>query len=137
MTSLDRPSTFLSTSLDEAVALCHETRAYFGRLYQRDCQDLSGQDRLIAGRAAMRLTVTVTQVLAMLMAYKTRECFDGTLALLPSFTIAGSGTHGRSEPDLLRKDGTKLPIKLCELLDRGDGLYQRIARIEAAAARRH
>lgn len=136
MTSIDRPSSFLSVNFDEAVSLCHEARAYFERLYERDCAGLSGQARLTAGREAMRLTVTVTQVLAWLMAYRSKEHLDRRFALsagavqdVPGQETPGDSCLARTRPD----SGEGLPEKLQELLDRGENLYRRITRLESAA----
>ena len=131
MTSIDRPSSFLSVNFDEAVSLCHEARAYFERLYERDCAGLSGQARLTAGREAMRLTVTVAQVLAWLMAYRSKEHLDRRFALSAGAVqdVPGDLCLARTRLD----SGEGLPEKLQELLDRGENLYQRITRLESAA----
>lgn len=144
MHSHHKPSAFLSAGFDEAVALCHEARAYFARPYQRDCQALSGQERLMAGRAAMRLTVTVAQVLAWMMAYRAGEGSSPHRSLLPGFTGAGgiaghrpsylAGPEAAGAPGNALSQGG-LPEKLEELVERGDSLYRRIQRLESADSR--
>ena len=127
------PVSFLNKTYEDALALAVEARDYIAYQETGDYVGMKPGDRIVLSREAMRLTTMVTQVMAWVLVQK--AVFAGEM----SREEAAKPEHylGAAEVcfDTSGIGFGPLPARLRELLDRGHGLYVRVARLDEMTRR--
>ncbi|MCH8196862.1 MAG: DUF1465 family protein [Proteobacteria bacterium] len=129
----ETPTAFFNKTFEEALALMVEAKEYLEWHEKDDGGRLLDLDRLRLGREAMRVTARLTQIMAWLFAQK--AVFAGELTLAEAarepYTLSGQEVCVPDGPD----DGSGLPAKMVDLLDRSHRLYVRVSRLDRLVRR--
>lgn len=129
----DADPVYFGRTFDEALRLLQEARDYLTVKGQRDASGLPVDRGLAYSVESMRLTSRLTQVMAWLIVQ--RAAHAGEIAseeLASDNWRLGGQTVCLAEGPL---PTAGLPRDLLELLDRSEGLYARIARLDEIVAR--
>jgi len=129
----ETPTAFFNKTYEEALALMVEAKEYLEWHEKDDGGLLLDLDRLRLSREAMRVTARLTQIMAWLFAQK--AVFAGELTLAEAarepYTLSGQEVCVPDGPD----DGSGLPAKMVDLLDRSHRLYVRVSRLDRLVRR--
>lgn len=133
----DRPqmvfgaTAFFERTFEETLRLCRETRDYMLD-NGPPAPDAPLSDQLAFCVESMRLTARLTQVMAWLLAQRAAAAGEITADELAgaAWRLAGH-TVCLAQP---AAPAERLPARLRELLERGDRLYRRIARLDDMVA---
>ncbi len=129
----ETPTAFFNKTYEEALALMVEAKEYLEWHEKDDGGLLLDLDRLRLSREAMRVTARLTQIMAWLFAQK--AVFAGELTLAEAarepYTLSGQEVCVPDDPD----DGSGLPAKMVDLLDRSHRLYVRVSRLDRLVRR--
>ena len=129
----ETPTAFFNKTYEEALALMVEAKEYLEGRENDDGGLLLDLDRLRLSREAMRVTARLTQIMAWLFAQK--AVFAGELTLAEAarepYTLSGQEVCVPDGPD----DGSGLPAKMVDLLDRSHRLYVRVSRLDRLVRR--
>jgi len=122
---------FFSGPYDETLVMLRETRDYLAGRGKLELGGLPPQLALDYSRESMRLTTRLTQVMAWLLLQ--RAVHAGEIS--PEEARQPEHRLGGREMCLSPAEGIeRLPPRLVALIERSDGLYRRVARLDAMVA---
>jgi len=133
----DRPAfgetEFFKKTYNEAISLVHSAADYFDKNKEAANPVLSDEATLVFTAESLRVTSRLTQVMAWL--FVQRAIAAGELppeeAGTPARRLSGHSTCLPEET----ADTSEFPEKFTDLLDRSEGLFRRIARLDEMVAR--
>ena len=129
----DADPVYFGRTFEEALRLLQEARDYLTVKGQRDAAGLPVDRGLAYSVESMRLTSRLTQVMAWLIVQRAAHAGEIAAAELASEAWRLGGQKVCLAEGPLPTAG--LPGDLLELLDRSEGLYARIARLDEIVAR--
>ncbi|HSZ12028.1 MAG TPA: DUF1465 family protein [Rhizomicrobium sp.] len=121
-------SAMFSRTFDEGMALVEETARYLDGRGRQEASDLPRRGAMLYAGESMRVTTRLMQAASWLLVQ--RAVHEGEM----SVADASSDRYRLGSKEICfggRTDGLELlPPTLCDLLERSDNLYRRIARLD-------